>query len=663
MKRIINNLIALTVIFMTLTFHSCKDFLSIDNYFSDELKLDSVFKEKRYLEAYIWAIPSYFGDEGSLLQDSWTPGPLATDEAFTAMGTQHGYNGMRFVLGEISANALYSLNIWDNMYRVVRKCNTVLTRIDEVGDLTNVEKFKLIGNVRFMRAYAYYRILVNMGPPILLSDEIVENNETLEFYDRPRCTYDEAVEYICSELDEAANYLDPSVPIMDFGRPTKGAAYGLSARLRLYHASPLYNGGQPARAYFSTWKRKTDGAQYISQTYDERRWALAAAAAQRVMNMGRYRLHTVRATVATKPMPENVISDPDYYEPWPRGAAEIDHFKSYSEMFTGESVIPSNPEFVWGRYSSTLTANTQMAFPNTNSGWNGMAVTQKIVDAYRMFDGRTIGNSSPEYPYSETGFSSQQENFSDYRLNSNVFNMYVNREMRFYASIGFTNCYWSFESTSTTFEHNISYLFDGNNGKNTSSDPLNYPPTGYVIRKFIHPMDAWTGTNARRMTKAYPMIRYAEILLAYAEALNNLTGTHTVEVDGETKTFTRDREAIRLAFNQVRHRSGLPGLSDAELADPAVVQQLIEQERMVEFLFENHRYFDVRRWGKYEESENVIITGMNIEGNADSYYRRVVPNLYRIGARIVHRKLHFVPLPLSEVRRLPSLDQNPGWEN
>ena len=657
MKKIISILVLMPFLFV-----SC-NFLSIDNYFSDELKLDSVFAEKRYVEAYLWAIPYYFVDEGSLMQSSYTPGPLATDEAFTAMGTQHGYNGMAFVLDEISASNYWSLNIWPRMYIIIRKCNTLLSRIDEAKDMTTVERFKIIGNAKFMRAYAYYLILLNQGPPILIGDEVIDNNEGLEFYDRGRCTYDEAVEYICSEFEEAALYLDAMVPIMDFGRPTKGAAYGLIARLRLYHASPLYNGGAAARSVFGTWRRKSDGVQYVQQTYDEGRWAVAAAAAKRIIDMGSYKLHTVQAYTGTKPMPTNVTSDPDYYNLWDNGgAAGIDHFKSYSDMFTGESVAATNPEYLWARISGTLTANTQMAFPNTNGGWNGMSVTQKIVDNYRMFDGRTIDNSSPEYPYSETGFSSQMELFSDYRLNANVYNMYINREMRFYASIGYTNCYWPLASTTSTVTHDIGYLYDGNNGKNTSTDPLNYPPTGYIIKKFIHEQDAWSGDNARRMPKSYAMVRYADILLMYAEALNNLTQSHTVEIDGNSQTFSRNPQAIRQAFNQVRHRAGLPGMTEAEAADAETVQRLIEQERMIEFLFENSRYFDVRRWGKYEESESVTITGMNIEGNADSYYRRVVPNIYRIGSRIVHKKLHLVPLDLDEVRRLPLLDQNPGWE-
>jgi hypothetical protein len=659
------------VLTAVLVFSSCKDFLNVDSYFSDELKLDSVFREKRYVEAYLWGISGMFEDEGMLFQGP-TPGPLATDEAFTVMSTSSNYNGMRYVLGEITASNLYSFNHWDNMYRIIRRCNILLSRMDEAPDITTVERFGFIGNVRFMRAYAYCNLLADMGPPVLLGDEVVENNETLEYYDRPRATYDEAVDYICGELEEAAKYLPPSVPIMNFGRPTQGAAYGLIARLRLIHASPLFNGGQAARAAFGSWRRKTDNAQYVSQEYREERWALAAAAAQRVMELGVYRLHTVTRTADTKPLPAVPASvDPDYNKPFEEGgAADIDHFRSYAYMFNGEAVSQINPEYVWGRPSYRLNYDTQKSFPATGNGWNGMSVTQKAVDAYATFDGRSINDvtldgayGSPN-PYSETGFTSIQENFSGYRLNANVYNMYANREMRFYASVGFSECFWPMLSTTEDAKKNqtVSYLIDGNNGKYSSSGPLDYPPTGYVIKKYIHPMDAYDGNNASRMAKAFGIIRYAEILLSYAEALNNLAGSHTVELGGMVYTLDRDKNKIRRAFNQVRHRAGLPGMTLAEADRAETVQQLIERERMVEFLFENRRYYDVRRWGKYEESERETIMGMNVEGNRDSYYRRTVPNTSRIGARIVNRRLLLTPLPLSEVRRLPSLDQNPGWE-
>ena len=649
-------------------FGSC-NFLDVDRYFSDEIKIDSVFNSTRNVEAYMWGITSYFADEGSIHQNADTPGPLATDEAFTMYETLHGYNGLRLVLNEINASNLYSFEtMWKNSYIAIRKCNTLFQRIDEAADMTPLDRAEIMATTRFLRAYAYYKILTVFGPPIIVGDEVIPSNEDLAAYDCTRSTYDEAVEYICSELEAAAVSLPTTLPIMEFGRPTRGAAYGLIARLRLYHASPLFNGGAVAKRCFGTWKRSTDDAYYVSQNYDESRWALAAAAAKRVMDMTNggapmYRLYTVEADSDTPALPEGVTSDPNYYEPWPVGAAGIDHYRSYSEGFNGEAVLATNPEFVWGRNSGTLRENTRMAFPLKAGGWSGMAVPQKIIDNYAMVDGRPIDNSSEKYPYSESGFTTQQKNFSGYRLNSGVFNMYNNREMRFYASIGFSECYWPCSSSTTSGLYNltITYYYDSANGKlNSATD---YTPTGYVIKKFIHPADAWDGTNARRMDKAFPIIRYADILLMYAEALNNLTTTHTVQLGDQTYTLSRDVQEIRNAFDQVRHRAGLPGLSDSELASAQTVQDLIVKERMIELLHENHRYFDVRRWGIYEEVESEPITGMNVDSGKAGFYTRVIPNTSRIGSRLVNKKLMFLPLPLSEIRKLPSVDQNPGWED
>jgi hypothetical protein len=652
---------------------SCNDFLNIDNYISNELKLDSVFSQKRYVEAYMWGASTMFPDEGSVFNNAYTPGPFATDEAFTLLSATT-YRGMAFALGEVTPDNMGTLSTWANLYKIVRKCNTVFSRIDETKDFTASERLRILGYTRFIRAYAYYNLLMNFGPPIILDEEIVENNEPMEFYDRARVTYDEAVEYICSELEQAAAFIPLKGTIMEFGRPTRGAAYGLIARLRLMHASPLYNGGQAARTYFGKWIRKTDGVHYVSQTYDETRWAVAAAAAKRVIDLNDagtpvFRLYTMDADDETPALPKNVTSDPDYYNEFPNGAAGIDPFKSYSEIFNGESTMATNPEYVWGRNSGAVNSTAQLSFPAANSGSNGVSVTQKVVDAFRMVDGRQINDFSPDYPYSEAGFTSGNElkSFSGYRFTptSEVFNMYINREARFYASIGFSECYWPCSSSQAAghFNLTVTYYYGASNGKGGVTNPVNITPTGYVIKKFINTVDAFSGTNNRRMNKAYPIIRYAEILLSYAEALNNLTGSHTVVTDEQSQIFTRDVNEIKKYFNMVRYRAGLPGLSAAELSDPQAVQTALEQERMVELLHENRRYFDVRRWGIYEDTENEPIMGMNVDAPKDGFYQRVIPNTSRIGSRVVNRRLVFVPIPKNEIRRMPSLDQNPGWEN
>ncbi|MDR3309040.1 MAG: RagB/SusD family nutrient uptake outer membrane protein [Tannerella sp.] len=652
---------------------SCSDFLNIDSYISNELKLDSIFSQKRYVEAYMWGASTMFPDEGQIFNGAYTPGPLATDEAFTLLSA-NDYRGMAFALGEVTPDNMGSLNTWGNLYKIIRKCNTIFTRIDETQDFTASERLRILGYTRFIRAYAYYNLLMNFGPPIILGEEIVENNEPIEYYNRTRVTYDEAVEYICSELEQAASLIPLKVAIMDFGRPTKGVAYGLIARIRLMHASPLYNGGQAARTYFGKGTRKSDGIHYVSQTYDEKRWAVAAAAAKRVMDLSEagnpvYRLYTVDADDETPALPKNVTSDPDYYNTYPNGAAGIDPFRSFSELFNGESTIVTNPEYVWARNSGTVNNTAGLSFPAANGGSNGISVTQKVVDAFRMADGRQINDFSPDCPYSEAGFASGNElkSFSGYRFtpSGEVYNMYINREARFYASIGFCEAFWPCSSTQAAGHYNltVTYYYGETNGKGVVSNPVNTTPTGYVIKKFVNTVDAFSGTNNRRMNKAFPIIRYAEILLSYAEALNNITGSQTVVTDEQSQTFTRDINEIKRSFNLIRYRAGLPGLSAAELSDPQAVQTAIEQERMVEFLHENRRYFDVRRWGIYEDADSEPIMGMNVDAPKAGFYQRVIPNTSRIGSRVVNRRLVFVPIPKNEIRRMPALDQNPGWEN
>jgi hypothetical protein len=649
---------------------SCSDYLNIDQYIDEEMKLDSIFSSARYIEAYMWNAAGSFPDEGAIFAggDQYTPGPMATDEAF-CLFYLWDFQGMGLVLGEYNSDNLGSLNRWGQWYKIIRQCNTVLARIDEAPDWKATDRLRILAHARFVRAYAYYNILTNFGPPVLLYDEILNNNEELAYYDRPRDLYDDAVEYICTEFEEAAQYMPEKVSsVMEYGRPTKGAAYALVARLRLMHASPLFNGGSAAKIYFGEWTRKTDGKHYIAQTPDPKRWAVAAAAAKRVMDMTidglpAYKLHTVEADNTTPALPTNV-TDPDYSKPFPEGAAGIDPLHSYSDMFNGETVMNVNHEFIWARNSGAIRDITKYSFPNYGGGYNGLSVTQKIIDTYEMADGRPIAASSAEYPYYETGFTTGQQSFSSYRLNADVSNMYVNREARFYASIGFSECYWPCLSTSdnTLKGLTVTYYYDSPDGKSGAPNPNNHPATGYVLKKYINPMDAWTGTNARVLEKPFPIIRYAEILLSYAEALNNLgSKSYTIEMDGKQQTFFRNATEIKKAFNQVRYRAGLPGLTDTEAANEATVLAKIKKERMIEFLCENRRYFDVRRWGDYELSESESIKGMNTSAIKDAYYQRVIPNTSRVGNRLISRKFAFLPIPKVELKRLPSFDQNPGW--
>lgn len=654
--------IILTLSILGLLINTSCNYLDVSEYFDDTLHVDSVFKRKIYLEKYLWGGAALLPNEGNIFANAYYPAILGSDEGFTMW--ESSYNCQRFPINEITADNLGVMNTWPNLYKAIRKANTILNRIEECEDLTAQDKREIVGYAHFLRGYAYYFLIMNYGPCILLGDEVLDTSLPAEDYDRERATLDECVDYACQELETAADYIPAVVPISLFGRPTRGAAYGLIARMRVYNASPLYNGGKASRTYFSNFKRRSDNADYISQTYDEKKWAIAAAACKKVIDMGSYKLYTVEATSATIPLPTGISYDRNYYKNFPEGANGIDPLKSYSQIFNGEAISFKNEEIVFGRNSSYVTDGTKYSFPSANGGWNGYCLPLHIIDAYRMIDGQTINESSQEYPYSEEGFTENSISFSGYELRANTSNMFANREMRFYASVGFSGCLWPMRSTTENGKYMqvIRYGIDQNSGKSaaTEGDLRNYPITGFVSKKYIHPDDAWKGSNGSVIEKPFIMIRYADILLMYAECLNNLTQSHTIG----GQTFERNTEEMRKAFNQVRYRSGLPGLRTEELATPDAFFEALKTERMIEFLHEGLRYYDVRRWGIVADVESRPIMGLDTEKPEKSgFYSRVTCNYSTVRNRIFYPKMVLLPIDRQEIKRVPSIEQNPGWEN
>ena len=612
MKTKISQIISKGLLFAFIVLLGSCNYLDVDQYFDDTLKFDSVFTQKRYFEAYLWGAAGQLPDESRIFGHEYAPGITASDDIFTVMSSDI-FRGSAFALGYVNPDNLRGMNVWSDMYKVIRKANLMLARMDECQDMTALDRRNYTGYIHFLRGYAYYHILMTCGPAILVGDEIFESNLDGPAYNTYRATYDETVEYICSELETAAAYLPLKASIAQFERPTKGAAYALIARLRLHAASPLFNGTSTARLYFGNWKRTYDKAYYINQNYSEEKWALAAAACKRVIDMNVYELFTVSKDQNTPQLPAGVPT-----ENFPNGAGGIDPFKSYSHMFTGDEPFKNNNEVIWGRISEEVKGYTQQSFPQYMGGYNGMGLTQKMIDAYRMEDGKTIEEAMAvgEYKEGPNDFTSGPRDFSDYHLNGNIWQMYANREMRFYACVGFNGCYWP--ATSTTDGsyrlQTVKYCMDGNAGKyagTVGSD--NYTPTGYVIKKYISSYDAWRGNSSERYEKGFPIIRYAEILLSYAEALNQLTTTHAITLPtGESYSLSRDVDEMAKAFNQVRYRAGLPGLTQAQLESPTEMFEQIKRERMVEFLGEGRRFYDVRRWGIYEDVDSEPIMGLNL---------------------------------------------------
>ena len=395
MKRLFKTILGVAI-GSSLLFSSC-GFLDVDDYFEATFKEDSIFHSKKNAEGYLWNTPKGYPDPGSIWGNSWYPGELASDE-LTIKYQSSEFWGTQYTVGLINGRNLPSIpkNLWYNMYVIVTRCNKMLKEVHNVPDMTEIDRRRYIGYVHFMRAYAYYHLLMNWGPLLIVGDEVLSTSEPAEYYNRERATFDESVDYICEEFRLAAQgiYGPEEQSINYYQRPTKGAALGFIARLRLYQASPLFNGGDAARKCFGTWKRKSDGAYYVNQTYDPNRWAIAAAAARQLTKMD-YSLHTVETNdLEPYPLADNVPT-----ANFPDGAGNIDPYHSYADMFNGEAVIQTNKEFIWAMESSNVTNYTKHSFPVKYGGWGSMSVPQRVVDAFLMMDGRTTDNSSSEYPY------------------------------------------------------------------------------------------------------------------------------------------------------------------------------------------------------------------------------------------------------------------------
>ncbi|WP_313381496.1 RagB/SusD family nutrient uptake outer membrane protein [Proteiniphilum saccharofermentans] len=684
--KILSKIMIAVIGIVSMTLSSC-NFLDVDTYFEDTFREDSIFHSMKNAEGYLWNTPKDFPDPGAIWGNSWNLGEMASDE-MTARWRTGEFAGIQFTVGEINErNVPGSMNIWHRMYKVIRRCNTMLGAVDKVGDMSTREKQIYKGYVHFLRGYAYYHLLMNWGPCLIVGDEVFPNSESAEYYDRERATYDESVDYICNEFALAAQAI-PSASqqsISYFERPTKGAALAMIARLRLYQASPLFNGGDAARRSFGTWKRKSDGVFYVNQEYDPRRWAIAAAAAKAVIDMDQYQLYTVDADPKNPyPLASNVPT-----APFPEGAGGIDPLHSYHDMFNGEGIIQTNKEFIWAQISSNVRNYTRHSFPVYFGGWGGMAVPQRVVDSYLMADGRTIHDASEEYPYDPiltNTIGGGGKTLGTYVLQADVPKMYDNREARFYASIGFPGSFWPMNSASqdgTYTQKQLWFSHEDVSGITGAGSNINdYNVSGYTPTKYIHPDDSWANGKGNVKSafitepKPFPIIRYAEVLLEYVEALNNVEGSEIVETiepvgnDTITVTITRDVTEMAKYFNLIRYRAGLPGVSDAQLANKEAFQEVIMNERQIELFNEGYRVFDIRRWGTYleEDANSSNWRGLNIErdrtnnNNNEGFFEIVTINTQNIRDRIASPRMVFLPLPHNELLKVPAMDQNPGWD-
>ena len=149
-------------------------------------------------------------------------------------------------------------------------------------------------------------------------------------------------------------------------------------------------------------------------------------------------------------------------------------------------------------------------------------------------------------------------------------------------------------------------------------------------------------------------------ILNYVEAMNELDQAYTIN----DITVTRNTSEMKRCFNLIRYRAGLPGITDADVANVERMRELIARERQIEFAWEGRRYHDLRRTKKAIIYENAPVMGCDVsatEAEKDKFYNIIQVKERDWIYKVFTRRQTFFPIPKSEVDKNPNLDQMPGF--
>lgn len=631
MKKIL----ALIIFSIILSLISCNDYL--DKTPDDQLTLEMVFNDKKRTEEWLAGIYPVIQDP--LFNNMRNMGLIAMgDDAQIAFAMSQFYAVWDWILtnNQGGINPVYSIpqNVWKDTYIYVR---SALIFINEVKPLpsqgqtdSNVEQMKR--EARFLIAYGYQKILELYGPFPLVT-ELMSSDMPIEDMMLPRTPYDDIVAWLDNEYRDLANFFPARYdnPDMMYGRPTKGMCLAMRARLHLYAASPLFNGNPD----FSDLVNK-DGTHIFSTSYDKEKWKKAYQATREFLDLAEAGYY-------------------DLYREYKDGV--IDPFLSFQNAFLATGNI--NPEIVFPRANSDYSWANKVGNPRAFVGGSGYyGATQNLADAFFMKNGLSpiLGYNSDHTPiinpvagYTETGFTSGTITYpnTNYDLNStktkgvvvesDVFNMYANREPRFYISLWYDNEFIPLANRRTDFK----------NGGVDGGPTHDAPQCGYLMRKFVNPQA--DPKNNKIPYQPGIVMRLAEFYLNYAEALN--------EYD-----YSSNLTEILKYVNLIRERAGIPiygpGVDDIPIpADQDKMREAIWKERRVEFALETDiRYNDIRRWKYAEELFKTPIYGMDKSTTGNNFYKRTV-----FMNRVFTKKNYLWPIYQNYIDNNPNLVQNKFW--
>jgi len=497
---------------------------------------------------------------------------------------------------------------WSASYRAIRHCNVALENIanssfdtSKIGGVSL--KDRMLGEVHFLRAYFYFR-LTNYYAGVPLITNVYGLNDSFNI---AQSSYADCIKFIVSDLDSAATMLPVVESGDNDGRATKGAALALKSRVLLYAASDLHN---PKKN--NTVSNGYSHAELLGYTEGDAtaRWQAAKDAAKAVIYMGIYSL----------------------YKPNPASANEAT--QNYGDLFTSTKSV----EDIFVKYSSASTGGGYDGWGIAPNGWYGNAgvgAINELVDAYNMVDGSKFSRSNP----------------------AEATQPYNNRDPRFYATVLFEGNKYRARPADLTIYDPVGVGQFGTWEKWDNSSNKMVPVYGLDTRNSI--ANSWNGnesgaTMLKFLNKSVDIqkshqdltlrwIRYGEVLLNYAEACIELGQ------DGEAQTH----------INMIRKRAYMPDVTSTG----ATLLADYRNERRIEMVYEDQRFFDVRRWmigpDAYHDVHGVQIVYKLNPDHTTATIPTITPVVIRPGKW--DNKAYFFSITRSELNKNDKLIQLPGY--
>jgi len=276
---------------------------------------------------------------------------------------------------------------------------------------------------------------------------------------------------------------------------------------------------------------------------------------------------------------------------------------AYDDLFKNDF---QNKEYIFVRRYPSNSDFEKSNFPVSYGGKGGTNPSQNLIDDYEMLDGTAFDWSDPV----------------------KAAHPFENRDERLLATVLMNGVLFKGKRIAT---------YPG--GADAMPNP-NATKTGYYLRKFLNEnVNIQTGGGSDG--HVVPLFRLAEIYLNYAEALNEYDPTNP---------------DIAVYLNKIRERVSLPDVPSGLTQEQ--MRTLIHHERRVELAFEEHRFWDVRRWKVASSTLGAPVKGVKItQDDAGNFTYSPV----QVEQRVFQPKMYWYPIPQSEVLKLHHWEQNKGW--